>query len=158
MTRALVRGAFDFKEFDPNDRWSLRKLRWVIDTLEKDALSQALTARHLHWVILASHGNLSDESFKTTQQNAAEGLQALFASATPWLADKILKPVADTGSDAISKYIAEYGQPGDPRFDAMVATLRQELSAPPRTDAAREASRRARRLRLEAELKAPKEG
>lgn len=154
MLRAAVSGAFDFHRFDPNDRWSLRHLRWVLQTIESQAINRAAAAKHLHWVILASHGNLTESSFATAQKNATTTLHATLVGETPWLAEQLAKLASgDSQQELIAQYYETFGRPGDARYEAMIQTLRTELSAPPRTPEQRAKDRAARRRKLAAAAK-----
>lgn len=128
MVRASTLGMIDFSEFDPWDLWWWRKMRWTIKELEREQTREVLTTRHNHWITLASHGRLKPESFEATKTNAQTALNQLLKATYPWLADKIGEEGTQTDrQQAIDAYHAQYGRPGEARYDAMVARLKQSL-------------------------------
>lgn len=154
MTRAATRGLIDFSQFDPWDLWWWKKLRWTINELEMDQTREVVTAQHNHWVTIASHSRLTDESFERAKTNAIASLNRLLKLTYPWLADKIGKDaVADDRDSAIEAYRERFGRPGEPRYEEMVTKLVAALSKKT-TRREKERQRKLRRLRRQQELKA----
>lgn len=128
MVRAATLGMIDFSEFDPWDRWWWRKTRWVLRELEREQTREVLMTQHNHWITLASHSNLTEESFDNVQTNAKAALNRLLKATYPWLADQIGEEGLQTQRDqAISDYRERFGVPGEARYDEMVKKLKKVL-------------------------------
>ncbi len=151
MTRAATRGLIDFSRFDPWDLWWWKKLRWTINELEMDQTREVVTAQHNHWVTIASHSRLTNESFETAKTNATESFNRLLKLTYPWLADKIGEDAGATDRDAaIDAYHEIYGRPGEPRYEEMVTKLVAALRHKP-TRREKERRRKFRRLEMQRE-------
>lgn len=124
MVRASTSGMIDFRQCDPWDNWWWKRLRWVLDELEMTLLRDVSKTQHNHWITLASHGNLTDESFDAVKTNAKTALNRYLKAMYPWLADQIGEEGTQTDREnAVKSYEEEFGKPGDPHYEAMVDTL-----------------------------------
>lgn len=122
MVRLATTGLFDFKMFDPWDAWCWRKLRWSLDELVVTQQKDVSQVQHNHWVTIASHGNLNDDSFELAKTNASAALNRILKAAYPWLADKIGKIGEQTETEElVQKYREIFGSPGEARYDKMIA-------------------------------------
>jgi|JI9StandDraft_1071089.scaffolds.fasta_scaffold21924_3 hypothetical protein len=152
MVRASTSGMIDFRKFDPWDAWWWRNLRWVLDELELRQTQEICRVQHSHWITLASHGNLTPDSFDKAKTNAGAALNKLLKATFPWLADKIGADGTKTErEDAVTAYQQEFGKPGEPRYEAMIDTITKALRNGPLTQREKERDRARRRARREAE-------
>ncbi len=158
MVRAATAGMIDFRRFDPWDSWWWKNLRWVLNELELTQTLDVCRVQHNHWITLAAHGNLTEESFGSAKTNAGTAFNKYLKAMYPWLADKIGEDGTRTDrEEAIRAYQQEMGQPGDPHYEAMVDTLSKALKKGPLSnrDKARDRARRkAAREAAEKEVKA----
>jgi len=148
MVRAATTGMIDFDRFDPWDMWWWKRMRWVLDELDLQQTRDVCKAQHNHWVTIASHSNLTDESFDKAKANAGSAFNRLLKATYPWLADKIGEQGTQTErQQAVDDYHRMFGKPGDPQYEAMIDTLwratQKKLS--PREKAKDRARRRERR-------------
>lgn len=152
MLRASASGMIDFRKFDPWDSWWWKKLRWVIDELGLQQTADICRVQHAHWVTLASHGNLTQESFDNVKTNAGTAFNKLLKATYPWLSKQIGEDGTRTEREAaVEAYRREMGRPGDPQYEAMIDTIANVLKKGPMTQRQKEQDRaRRRRLREEA--------
>jgi hypothetical protein len=128
MVRAAASGKYDFKGFDPFDTWSWRRLRWLLDEVEEAEYRSYLTLQHHFWGLQSLNTDLSAETRDTARHNAHDIDRKILASLFPWL--KLDENRARTEQDQILEdYRAEFGQPGDPAYDKMVAELVAQINA-----------------------------
>lgn len=155
MVRASTSGMIDFRRFDPWDSWWWKNLRWIINELEAQQTRDICRVQHTHWITMASHGNLTDESFDKAKTNAGTAFNKLLKATFPWLADKIGEDGTRTDrEEAVAAHQAMFGKPGDPHYEAMVDHAAAVLKKGPMSAREKEkdrARRRARRAQAEAE-------
>lgn len=154
MVRASTSGMIDFSKFDPWDMWWWKKIRWTLDELDLMQTREVCQTQHNHWITIASHSNLTDESFDRAKSNAGAAFNRLLKATYPWLADKIGEDGTKTDrEEAVEAYHEQFGRPGDPQYEAMIDTLYRALSKGKLTGRQKEADRARRRARREAALK-----
>lgn len=125
MVRAATTGVIDFTQFDPWDLWWWKRTQWALDELETQLQGEVAKVQHAHWVTLASHGRLEPASFETTMLNARQALDEYMTAMYPWLADTIAGNAAQNSNEALmTQYREEFGSPGEPRYEAMIAGLK----------------------------------
>lgn len=155
MLRAATTGMMDYSRFDPWDAWWWRKLDWVLEELASVQNREAFEIQHEHWVTLASKGNLLPESFTTTQQNASTALNKWLKETYPWMADQIGDAGTQSGRDAaVAAYNAEFGKPGEERYEKMIAEVGAYLRRGRLTPRQKEQERKQRREHRARELAA----
>lgn len=151
MVRASTSGMIDFRQFDPCDTWSWKRLHWILAELETQQTIDVCRVEHNHWITLASHSRLTPESFDTLKTNACAAFNKLLKATYPWQADKIGEVGTQTERDeAVKTYQEIYGKPGEARYEAMVDTLLAELKKPPLTHWEKQRDRARRRKLREA--------
>lgn len=128
MVRAAATGAIDFAKADLDDKWWWRRLGWILDELETSGLRQVYAARHMHYITTHSNASLNEESFDKTAEFAAENLQRMTVSLFPWLEEELAKAPTSHIDEAVSWFREEYGEPSDPRYQAMLATIDELFS------------------------------
>ncbi len=148
MVRAATTGMINFGQFDPWDMWWWRKMRWVLDELSLQQTREVCLAQHNHWITIASHGNLTDESFDKAKANAGAAFNRLLKATYPWLADKIGEEGTRTDrQQAIEDYHRIFGRPGEPRYEAMIDTLYRAAKRGKLTQREKEKDRARRRAK-----------
>ena len=148
MVRAATLGVIDFSRFDPVSAWWWKRFYMVMNELSAQQHRETNAAVHMHWVTLASHSRLTPESFDATEQRAADALQTLLGSYYPWLDDKFKK--SDLQEDpAVKAFREQYGYPGDPRYEKMLAEAKHALRK--QSPFEKEAARRKRRAKARTE-------
>jgi hypothetical protein len=123
MVQASTSGAYDFHDFDPQNRWCWKRLRWVLARLDTDNQLQSLLLQHHHWVNIFTNSTLDETSFDTAKGNATELLREFLETRFPWDRDKYAGLAGGTLADAIDQFREAYGYPGDPRYEAMLADM-----------------------------------
>ena len=144
MVRASTTGMIDFRKFDPWDAWCWRNLRWVLNELEKQQIQDICRVQHNHWITIAAHGNLTEDSCSKAKANAGTAFNKLMKATFPWLADTIGEEGTKTDRDeAVAAYHDLFGRPGDPHYEAMVDELARAFAKPMTAlDKARDRARR----------------
>ena len=151
MVRAATSGMINFSDFDPWDMWWWKKLKWTLDELDMTQTREVSLAQHNHWVTMAAHGNLTDESFDKAKANAGAAFNKLLKATYPWLADKIGEDGTKTErEEAVEAYHQQFGRPGDPQYEAMVDTLTKALKKGKLSPREKEKDRARRRAKREA--------
>lgn len=151
MVRAATSGMINFSDFDPWDMWWWKKLKWTLDELDMTQTREVSLAQHNHWVTMAAHGNLTDESFDKAKANAGAAFNKLLKATYPWLADKIGEDGTKTErEEAVEAYYQQFGRPGDPQYEAMVDTLTKALRKGKLSPREKEKDRARRRAKREA--------
>jgi len=118
MIRAAATGVIDFTQFDPTSAWWWKRMYMLLGELVAQQHREINLAVHTHWVTLASHSRLSPESFTSTQQHANNALQTLLDSYYPWLENQ---KTGDPNKVLMDAFRQQYGYPGDPRYEKMLA-------------------------------------
>lgn len=150
MLRASTTGMIDFRKFDPWDAWWWRNLRWILNELELQQTAEISKIQHAHWVTLASHGNLTSESFDKAKTNAGTAFNRLLKATYPWLADTIGEDgTRSEREEAVRLHEETFGKPGDPGYDAMVDNMLRATKRP-MTQREKEKDRARRRREREA--------
>lgn len=153
--RATTAGSFDPSKFDPWDTWCWKKLRWTLEELESQHHRDAARVQHNHWVTLASHSRLAEESFDMAKTNAGTAFNRYLKATYPWLADEIGESGTHNEREhAVSEYHEIFGKPGEPKYEAMVDTLYKALKKGKMTPREKDKARKARRARRREELEA----
>lgn len=129
MVRAATTGAIDFTQADPFDAWWWRRLHWTLEEIEQQHRRHILGAQHMHWVTLLSSGNLKQEGMETAWKNALSMLNRLTGSHFPWFQDQLEADGRSGNETLLEEYRAEFGYPGEPRYEAMVAKLLAQMKA-----------------------------
>ena len=146
MVRAATAGMIDFSLFDPWDAWWWKKLRWTIAELESSQTREVTLAQHTHWVTLASHSRLKDESFDQAQTNATTAFNKLLKLTYPWMAKQIGEDGTKTSRDAaIEEYHRIFGRPGEERYEEMIDNLSRVMVK--MTKSQKERARKMRKLK-----------
>lgn len=126
MVRAATTGAIDFTQFDPWDLWWWKRTRWALDELETQLQAEVSKVQHTHWVTLASHGRLESTSFDTVVTNAQRAMDQYMKAMYPWLSSTIAEYESQHSTGAfVDQYHEEFGKPGEPRYEAMIAGLKE---------------------------------
>lgn len=121
MVRASVTGAINFAAADLNDRYWWRKLRWTLDSLQKEEDFELDACQHRHWVTIFANSSLDDESFATAKANAQHYLTKLLSARYPEYAERLRQAAHESTRDgALEAYRARFGYPGDPRYEKML--------------------------------------
>ena len=124
MVRAANQGVLDYSKFDPFNPWWWKRFYWLLGELRAQQHRETTIASHLHWVTLASHSNLTPESFETAKKNAGDYLRELLHAYYPWVEIKSEK----TDQASLEQEFRDaYGYPGDPRYEKMVADAKRVL-------------------------------
>lgn len=124
MLRAATLGVFDFAQFDPWDAWHWKRLRLVLDEISRRNNQEALLAQQTHWVALMSNPRLEEESWEGIKMAAQDTLTQILQGYYPWREKEIGEAGAKTSRDrAVDQFREQYGRPGEPRYDQMVAEL-----------------------------------
>jgi len=121
MAQAAVTGAMDFARMDPRDKWWWRKLRWVLELINRRNVAQMLEVQHRHWVTLFSNASLDDSSFSSTKEQAQGALNRLMHTIFPWIEEDAVQ--ASGAESIVSEFRELYGYPGDPRYEQMLADM-----------------------------------
>lgn len=159
MVRAATSGMINFSDFDPWDMWWWKRLRWVLDELDLTHTREVCQAQHNHWITIASHSNLTDESFDKAKSNAGAAFNRLLKATYPWLADKIGEDGTKTErEEAVDSYHQQFGRPGDPQYEAMIDTLYNALKKGKLSQREKEKDRARRRAKREAAREAAVNG
>jgi len=152
MVRAATAGMIDFTRFDPWDMWWWKKLKWTITELEAQQSREVALAQHNHWVTIASHSNLVEESFEKAKVNATTSFNQLLKLTYPWLADRIGEDGTKTDrEEAVEAYHEIFGRPGEERYEQMVDQLAKSMRklSPREKDKARKMRKLKRQQRLQ---------
>lgn len=120
MVHAATVGAIDFEKANTRDRWWWRRLQWVVADLDRELRQRSAAAQHLHWITAFANSRLDEEGFKSTQANARQALTELLCELQPWRRDALTAASTPAMDDALAEYRAEFGHPGDPRYEAML--------------------------------------
>ena len=153
MVRASATGMIDFAGFDPWDMWWWKKIRWVLDELDLQQTREVCMAQHNHWVTMASHSGLTDESWDQAKTNAGSAFNRLLKATYPWLADQIGEDGMKTDREqAIESYQEEFGKPGEERYEIMLDALLKALKKGKLTQREKEKVRAERRRKKAAAL------
>ena len=121
MTRAAVTGAIDFAKADPFDKHWWRRLYWVMETIENEHRTRVLTLSQQHWSATRLINNLEPESYENARDQAHALLLRVMGCHYPWMRDELSRDSShDERQDILDVYREEFGQPGDPKYDAMV--------------------------------------
>lgn len=121
MVRASVTGAINFAAADLNDRYWWRKLRWTLNSLQKEEDFQLDECQHRHWVTIFANSSLDDEGFTTSKANAQHYLTKLLSARYPEYAALMKQAAhAETRDGALEAYRERFGYPGDPRYEKML--------------------------------------
>ena len=148
MTRAATRGVIDFSQFDPWDAWWWKKLRWVLDEVEAEQNREVTRTQHNHWITLASHSRLTEESFEQIKINANEALQRFLKLSYPWLADKMTESSSQTNLDRmVEQHHEVFGKPGEARYEKMIDRMYKVMTGPKRSQRQKQIDRKMMRLR-----------
>ncbi len=151
MVRAMTAGMIDFRQFDPWDAWAWRRLRWVLNDLELQQTQDVCRVQHQHWVTLASHSNLTTESFDNVKKNAGNAFNKYLKATYPWLADKIGEDgTRSEREEGLLSYQQKYGKPGEKHYEAMIDTLHAAFAKGPLNSLEKAADRKRRREAREA--------
>lgn len=132
MVRAATTGAFDFKQFDPFDSWSWRRLHWVLEEIDLQHRRQVLQTQHQQWVgLLVAASTHSEQSVISEAHRQSEAVLHKFLLAHyPWLRDKLGDdPIQREREELIQAYHDLYGYPGEPEYDKMVEDLMAFLTS-----------------------------
>jgi hypothetical protein len=133
--------------------WWWTRLRWTINELEMEQTREVVTAQHNHWVTIASHSRLTDESFEKAKSHASASFNRLLKLTYPWLADKIGEDGEKTDrDDAVDAYQERFGKPGEPRYEEMIDKLYAALKKGKLSPREKDRQRRLRKLRRQQEL------
>jgi hypothetical protein len=136
----------DFSQFDPWDSWWWRRTQWVLDELETQQASKVAELQHSHWITMASHSGLTDESFDNAKTNAGQAFNKFLKATYPWLNDELDAEGSKTANDALlAHYREEFGNPGDPQYEAMVSSLKAVFAKGPRTQWEKDRDRKAQK-------------
>ncbi len=151
MVRASTAGMIDFRRFDPWDSWCWKNLRWILNELETKQTAEVCSMQHNHWVTMASHSNLTEDSFSNAKTNAGNAFNKYLKATYTWLADKIGEDgTRSDREEAVEAYHREMGRPGDPHYEAMVDTISNALKKGPMSERAKARDRARRRAEREA--------
>lgn len=122
MVRAAAAGVLDFRQADPFDNWWQRKLHWILEELDNQDYRKVLEIQHRHHITLMGN-NLDDEGWDKAYSQARSTLSKILQYTFPWHKEKFSSPVQSERETALAEYRAEWGRPGEPKYDAMVANL-----------------------------------
>ena len=146
MVRASTTGMIDFSQFDPWDSWWWRRTQWILDELETQQTAKVAELQHNHWVTMASHSGLTEDSFDNAKTNAGQSFNRFLRATYPWLKDQLAEESSKTANEAIlAHYREEFGQPGDPQYEAMISSLKDVFAKGPRSQWEKEQARRAQK-------------
>lgn len=149
MVRAATSGAFNFRQFDPRDRWQQQRLRLVLLDLERQQ-QQTLAATELQfWLSRQIIPNLTADGFQLATDNAHNALITHVCTIYPHLRDAFGESGLQTARDAaVSAYQQEIGTPGTPEYEAKIDEIDKILSRGPMSEAEK-LRMRARRKRTQ---------
>jgi len=161
MVHAAAEGMYDFSQFDPEDRWKVRKLEWIISHLQRQQDSKIAEITHQHWLarLLQVFISAKAENGEDYRKSAVAAFRRVLRATLPWESDKIDALDTQTGIESVvDQYHQIYGRPGEERYERMVSELIKEFDRLPKTDAekrrARFKRRQARELAKKAALEA----
>lgn len=153
MVRLATSGRYDFKQHDPEDRWKIRQLRWMCETLLAEQDREVAKVDHQHWLSIATQAAIQQQTDTAVnaRQHAAQAYFRILRATLPWESDRIgADATQETTEAAVSAYREAYGGPGDPRYEKMVAELMAELESPLPTATQKRRARERRRREREA--------
>ena len=128
MVELAYRGAIDFTTFDPQDYRSWLRLAFLREAEERRRAQELTQAQLLRSVVVASSSELTKESLESNLTASSDRLRQLVKLSYPW--QHFEDTTAAGGSDPLlAAYKAEFGQPGDERYDTMIATFNKQLKA-----------------------------
>ena len=122
MVRAAVSGAIDFRQADPFDTWWRRRLHWILEEIDNQEYRKLTEIQHRHWVTVMGNG-LNEEGWDKAYDHAQITLKKLMQLTFPWHKDVFTSPVQSEREDVLASWRAEWGYPGEPKYDAMVENL-----------------------------------
>jgi hypothetical protein len=125
LTLTLHARGYPLERIDPDNPHDCRKLLALID-LEADRLRyDVLLAEHQNSLALLLANVINRSVDDATVDNVVESIRDLKRNRFPWLADQLGAESTASGGQsreaAVAAYHAEYGYPGEERWEKMVA-------------------------------------
>jgi len=116
--RAAIRGVIDFREAKLTDPNWWKRCRMLLNGLAREDDQQLHRGVLDYHLALVANSGLTEDSFKTAQENARNAFYDILGSLRPWegasAADRKRREIEDLRQ----AYIKEFGDPSTPEFKA----------------------------------------
>lgn len=122
MVRAAATGVIDFREADPFDSWWQRRLHWILEEIDNQDYRKLLAIQHNHWITLMGN-RVNEEGWEKAYEHARSALNLATQYTFPWYKEQLGGPGMSERENAIDEWRKEWGRPGEPKYDEMVANL-----------------------------------
>lgn len=133
----------DFSKFDPYDTWAWRRLRLIIQHLEAVHLQQTRDVDFRYYIAMAGSPHIAEASWQECIRQAAVTRKSLIQAYKPWLPPEPTENQAAATQTIAERHRALFGSPGEPRYEAMVASLKAAAKRTPAERAALKLKREA---------------
>lgn len=136
MVRASLLGAIDFSQADPSDSLWWKRTYWILNELAATQHREVITRQHQHWLgLLANQKVVEDtEILSDILLHANEALSSLMTSYWPWQKAAAAVETTQSRDALLDAYYAEYGRPGEERYENMLAEVTADLARKARTN------------------------